>query len=228
MKRLRCCRRGRTGSSCSTCPPASRPTRTRASRRRCTDLARSHGRFGLVLFSDTAYQTLPPGTPAANCCRSRASSTFRRRRARACTGAAAEPVDGLLQRGHADLGRPRNSRSTWSANEQLRRPRVLLVSDLDDDTGDLAASDDGGACLSPRRHPAARRRPEPVPGGRAPRPRACSPGRATSGSPGCPARAGRRSPRTPRGHSRSSTRRGRARCSVVFVPLADRLRWRPA
>ena len=29
------------------------------------DLARSHGRFGLVVFSDTAYQALPPGTPSA-------------------------------------------------------------------------------------------------------------------------------------------------------------------
>ena len=27
-------------------------------------LASSHGRYGLVLFSDTAYQALPPGTPA--------------------------------------------------------------------------------------------------------------------------------------------------------------------
>ena len=31
-----------------------------------SSLARSHGRFGLVVFSDQAYEALPPGTPAAD------------------------------------------------------------------------------------------------------------------------------------------------------------------
>jgi hypothetical protein len=101
------------------------------------DLARSHGRFGLVLFSDTAYQTLPPGTPSANLL------PF------------ARFFDVPPQTGPGVA--PPLPRSPWSdsfsagthisaglqlaldvaSERHLRRPSVLLVSDLDDDTADL-------------------------------------------------------------------------------------------
>jgi hypothetical protein len=92
---------------------------------------------GLVLFSDTAYQALPPGTPVAEL---RSFERFFQ---------VAPPSEPGLQ--------PQPPRSPWTDSfsagtrissglglaldvvrqERLRRPVVLLVSDLDDDAGDL-------------------------------------------------------------------------------------------
>jgi len=100
-------------------------------------LARSNGHFGLVLFSDTAYQALPPGTPA------RELGTF-------AQFFAVPPQHGV----GAAPAPPANPWSeTFSAGTRistglqlaldvaraqgLRRPAVLLVSDLDDDAGDI-------------------------------------------------------------------------------------------
>ena len=63
--RTRWSRSVRTASSSSTSRPASRGRPTRGSRRRLQRLRRDGGDAGLVLFSDTAYQALPPGTPVA-------------------------------------------------------------------------------------------------------------------------------------------------------------------
>jgi hypothetical protein len=100
-------------------------------------LRRDGGTAGLVFFSDTAYQALPPGTPVAELTR------FERffRVARSAT-------PGL---------QPSPPRSPWTSSfsagtristglslaldvvrrHQLQRPLVILVSDLDDDAGDL-------------------------------------------------------------------------------------------
>ena len=100
-------------------------------------LVRSGGEYGLVLFSDTAYQALPPHTP------SRELRPFARFFA---VGRRSEP--GAL---------PQVPRSPWAdafsagtristgltlaldviREERLARPAVLLVSDLDNDSGDL-------------------------------------------------------------------------------------------
>ena len=100
-------------------------------------LARSNGRYGLVLFSDTAYQALPPNTPA------RELRPFRRF------------FD--VPRRTSPGGLPELPRSPWADSfsggtristglelalaviraDDLSRPAVLLVSDLDDDTADL-------------------------------------------------------------------------------------------
>jgi hypothetical protein len=100
-------------------------------------LERSGGRYGLVLFSDTAYQALPPGTPA------RELQPFER-----FFRVPEQTVPGV---------QPRPPRSPWSESfgagtristglrlaldvirdQRLRRPSVLLVSDLDDDAEDL-------------------------------------------------------------------------------------------
>jgi hypothetical protein len=102
-------------------------------------LASSHGRYGLVLFSDTAYQALPPGTPA------RELGAFARFFA----------VPSQTTPGRAPLP-PRNPWSDqFSAGTRistglrlaldviraqgLGRPGVVLVSDLDDDAGDIEA-----------------------------------------------------------------------------------------
>jgi hypothetical protein len=100
-------------------------------------LRRSGGRVGLVLFSDTAYQALPPGTPASQL------ASFER------FFVVRQPTQPGFQ--------PQPPRSPWTdqfsagtristglglaleviREEHLRRPSVLLVSDLDDDTTDL-------------------------------------------------------------------------------------------
>jgi hypothetical protein len=99
-------------------------------------LAESRGRYGLVLFSDTAYLSLPPGTPAAEL---RPFERF--------FAVAQQTGPGLL---------PEPAASPWTdvfsagtkisaglqlalatiRSQHLRRPAVLLVSDLDDDVGD--------------------------------------------------------------------------------------------
>jgi hypothetical protein len=100
-------------------------------------LAASHGRYGLVLFSDTAYLALPPGTPAAELRQFERFFQLPR---------ATEP--GLL---------PVPPPSPWTDDfgagtristglevardvierQHLRNPAVLLVSDLDDSTEDI-------------------------------------------------------------------------------------------
>lgn len=100
-------------------------------------LIRSHGQYGLVLFSDTAYQALPPGTPAAEL------RPFRR-----FFAVPPQTRPGAL---------PELPSSPWAASfssgtristglelaldvvraDRLAHPAVLLVSDLDDDTGDI-------------------------------------------------------------------------------------------
>jgi len=102
-------------------------------------LARSRGRYGLVVFSDTAYQALPPGTPA--------------RELRAFERFFAVPRE--TTPGVAPLPRTNPWSDQFSAGtristglrlaldvlrrERLGRPGVVLVSDLDDDTGDIEA-----------------------------------------------------------------------------------------
>ena len=70
-------------------------------------LADSNGRYGLVLFSDTAYMALPPGTDARRTAAVRAllprPAQDRGRAARS----AAKPMEGHVQRRDADLHGPR-------------------------------------------------------------------------------------------------------------------------
>jgi hypothetical protein len=101
------------------------------------DLARSRRRLGLVLFSDTAYQTLPPGTPS-----SELRSFARFFRVPAQTRAGLQPPlpqspwsDSFSAGTHISAGL--QLALAVVRDRGLRRPSVLLVSDLDDDTGDL-------------------------------------------------------------------------------------------
>lgn len=102
-------------------------------------LASSGGRYGLVVFSDTAYQALPPGTPA------RELRAFERLFA----------VPRQTTPGTAPVPRTNPWSDQFSAGtristglglaldvvraERIGRPGVVLVSDLDDDTQDLQA-----------------------------------------------------------------------------------------
>jgi Mg-chelatase subunit ChlD len=100
-------------------------------------LVRAGGEYGLVLFSDTAYQALPPQTPA------RELAPFVRFfdvGERTGPGALPQPPDSPWAASFS--GGTRISTGLSAALEVIReqrlaRPAVLLVSDLDDDTGDL-------------------------------------------------------------------------------------------
>jgi len=100
-------------------------------------LRRGGGKVGLVLFSDTAYQALPPGTPAKEL------ASFER-----FFVVKPQTQPGL---------QPQPPHSPWTdtfsagtristglelaldviREEQIPHPQVLLISDLDDDTTDL-------------------------------------------------------------------------------------------
>ena len=67
-------------------------------------LAETGGRYGLIVFSDTAYLALPPGTPAAELRAFRAPLRPPRADGR-CDRGADEPVDRLVQRRDEDLDR---------------------------------------------------------------------------------------------------------------------------
>lgn len=99
-------------------------------------IARSGARIGLVLFSDVAYEALPPGVPASDL------APFVRY----------FTLPSQTQAGFAPTFPDNPWTSTFSAgtrcsagmelartiaSAQARRPTVLLVSDLDDDPNDL-------------------------------------------------------------------------------------------
>jgi hypothetical protein len=99
-------------------------------------LSSTNGRYGLVIFSDVAYEALPPGTPAAEL---RPYARFFTLRA---------PKGGFLPTLPANpwtqtfSGGTRISAGLGTAlrlirNERLTHPAAILVSDLNDDAGDL-------------------------------------------------------------------------------------------
>jgi hypothetical protein len=93
------------------------------------DLADTGGRYGLVVFSDTAYEALPPGSPAAEL---RSFARYFTPRAPENPWASSFTAGTRISRG-LDLAR------AIAARDRLRRPAVVLVSDLDDDPQDLGA-----------------------------------------------------------------------------------------
>jgi hypothetical protein len=100
-------------------------------------LVRSDGRYGLILFSDTAYQALPPGTPASEL---RAFRRFFAVPPRTEPGALPEvpPTPWAASfSGGTRISTGLELALDVVRAERLRRPAVLLVSDLDDDTADL-------------------------------------------------------------------------------------------
>jgi hypothetical protein len=101
-----------------------------------SDLAASQGRYGLVIFSGTAYQALPPGTPAAELKPLVRYFTLPPQKTPGFlptfppnpwsdTFSAGTRISSGLELAHT------------LATQGLARPAVVLVSDLDDDPGDL-------------------------------------------------------------------------------------------
>ena len=98
-------------------------------------LADTGGRYGLIVFSDTAYLALPPGTPAAEL------RAFARRfdLPEQAGGAITVPTNPWTESFSAGTKISSGLQLALDTirSHRLGRPAVLLVSDLDDDVGDL-------------------------------------------------------------------------------------------
>lgn len=100
-------------------------------------LRRGGGSAGLILFSDTAYQALPPGTPVAEL---GAFERFFRVAPQTQPGILPQPPQSPWTDQFSAGTRISTGLSLALAvlqEEHLRKPVVLLVSDLNDDAGDL-------------------------------------------------------------------------------------------
>lgn len=101
------------------------------------ELAATNGRYGLVVFSDVAYEALPPGTPSASLL---PYARYFKVPDQTTPGLApAFPVNPWTSSFSAGT---RISAGLGLAfqlirRERLSRPGVILISDLDDDPGDL-------------------------------------------------------------------------------------------
>ena len=101
-----------------------------------TELAATNGHYGLVVFSDVAYQALPPGTPSA------ALKPYARYFTLPPTRNGFLPQFPNNPWTNSFSGGTRIAAGLGLAfriiqEQGLKRPAVVLVSDLDDDPGDL-------------------------------------------------------------------------------------------
>jgi hypothetical protein len=101
------------------------------------DLADSGGRFGLVVFSDVAYEALPPGTPAREL---RPFVHYFTLPKKTQPGFLPEfpknPWTDTFS-GGTRISTGLEAAREVALRERLRRPALLLISDLDDDPVDL-------------------------------------------------------------------------------------------
>ncbi len=100
------------------------------------ELAATNGRYGLVVFSDVAYQALPPGTPAAEL------EPYARYFALPPARNGFLPQFPVNPWTNSFSGGTRIAAGLGLAlqiieQHRLNHPGVILVSDLDDDSGDL-------------------------------------------------------------------------------------------
>jgi hypothetical protein len=103
-----------------------------------SSLARSHGRYGLVVFSGEAYEALPPGTPAEDL--TPLVALFVPRKPKGPGFIATYPPNPWTERfsGGTEISSGLELAHTIATRNGVRRPAVVLVSDLDDDPADLA------------------------------------------------------------------------------------------
>jgi len=102
-----------------------------------SSLARSGGRYGLVVFSDQAYEALPPGTRAADL--APLVRYFQLPPARGPGTAAtfpANPWERVFSAG-TKISAGLELAHTIAFQDRLSKPIAILVSDLDDDPDDL-------------------------------------------------------------------------------------------
>src|SRR5438093_772845 len=101
-----------------------------------SSLAHSRGRFGLVIFSDQAYEALPPGTAAANL--EPLVRYFRLSKQPPFGFAPKYPKNPWADNfsGGTKIAAGMTLAHTIAVQNSLRRPVVILISDLDDDPDD--------------------------------------------------------------------------------------------
>ena len=103
------------------------------------DLVATRGRYGLVVFSDTAYEALPPGSPAEAL---RPLVRFFTLPPQRVPGVAPTFPDNPWTRSFSAgtrISKGLELARSVLIDARLSHPSVLLVSDLDDDAGDLSA-----------------------------------------------------------------------------------------
>jgi hypothetical protein len=100
-------------------------------------LARTDGRFGLILFSDVAYQALPPGTPASELRPFRRYFVVREPQRPGLLPTLPESPWGETFSGGTRISTGMQLAHDLIRSQRLRQTAILLVSDLDDDPGDL-------------------------------------------------------------------------------------------
>jgi len=101
-------------------------------------LSRGGGRFGLIVFSSDAYEALPPGTPAADLAPLVRYFTLPRQRVPGYLPTfPPNPWTNTFTSGtNISTGMHLGSEIAFA---QRRRPAIVLISDLDDDPGDIPA-----------------------------------------------------------------------------------------
>jgi hypothetical protein len=99
-------------------------------------LARSHGRYGLVVFSAGAYEALPPGAPAEDLAPLVRYFIPRQQAAGFAETYPRNPWSDVFSAG-TRISSGLELAHQVAVGTGLRRPVVILVSDLDDDPTDL-------------------------------------------------------------------------------------------
>jgi hypothetical protein len=102
-----------------------------------SSLARSHNRYGLVVFSGQAYEALPPGTPAEDL--APLVALFVPRKPNSPGFISMYPTNPWTERfsGGTEISSGLELAHTIATRNGVHRPAVVLVSDLDDDPADL-------------------------------------------------------------------------------------------
>jgi len=101
-----------------------------------SSLARSRDRYGLVVFSGQAYEALPPGSPATDLAPLVRFFVPRQAGAGFAPTYPRNPWSDTFSAG-TEISSGLELAHTIATSNGVRRPAVVLVSDLDDDPGDL-------------------------------------------------------------------------------------------
>ena len=101
-----------------------------------SSLTRSGGRYGLVVFSDSAYEALPPGTSAADLAPLVRYFTLPPARGGFAPTFPANPWQDVFSAG-TKISAGLDLAHQIAFEDRLSKPIAILVSDLDDDPADL-------------------------------------------------------------------------------------------
>ncbi len=100
------------------------------------ELAGTNGRYGLVIFSDVAYEALPPGTPSAELKPYARYFTLPPTQNGFLPAFPTNPWSNSFS-GGTRIGSGLALALQLIREEHIKHPAVVLVSDLDDDSGDI-------------------------------------------------------------------------------------------